>query len=86
MLILVFNVSKLHVFWKFTIKKCRNNNKGISVIAELNMACYCLVTIHKQILTKTTMGVYIDGCCSVDHVNCSLVTPVNRRRQSDGYQ
>ena len=28
---------------------------------------------------------YIDGCCSVDRINCSLVTPVNRQRQSEGF-
>ena len=28
---------------------------------------------------------YIDGYCSVDHINCSLVIPVNRQRQSDSY-
>ena len=30
--------------------------------------------------------IYIDGCRSVDRIDCSLVTPVNRQRQSDGYQ
>ena len=29
---------------------------------------------------------YIDGSCPVDRLSCSLVSPVNRRRQSDGYQ
>ena len=33
-----------------------------------------------------TQVVYIDGCRSVDRINCSLVTLVNRQRQSDGYQ
>ena len=28
---------------------------------------------------------YINGSCSVDRINCSLVIPVNRQRQSDGY-
>ena len=28
----------------------------------------------------------VDGCSSVDLVNCSLVTPVSRQTQSDGYQ
>ena len=28
----------------------------------------------------------IDGCHSVDRINCSLVTPVSRQMQSDGYQ
>ena len=28
----------------------------------------------------------IDGCRSVDRINCSLVTPVSRQMQSDGYQ
>ena len=28
---------------------------------------------------------YIDGSCSVDRINCSLVIPVNRQRQSEGY-
>ena len=28
---------------------------------------------------------YIDGCRSVDRMNCSLVTPVNKQRQSDSY-
>ena len=27
---------------------------------------------------------YIDGCRSVDPINCSLVTPVNRQTLSDG--
>ena len=30
--------------------------------------------------------IYIDSCHSVDHIDCSLVTPVNRQRQSDGCQ
>ena len=29
---------------------------------------------------------YIDGSCAVDCINCSLVTPVSRLMQSDGYQ
>ena len=29
---------------------------------------------------------YIVGSCSVDRLNCSLVIPVSRLRQSDGYQ
>ena len=29
---------------------------------------------------------YIDGSRSVDHINCSLVIPVSRQRQSDGYK
>ena len=28
---------------------------------------------------------YMDGYRSVDRINCSLVIPVNRQRQSDGY-
>ena len=35
---------------------------------------------HKAKSTK-----YIDCCRSVDHVKCSLVTPVNGQRQSDVY-
>ena len=27
----------------------------------------------------------MDGSCSVDHINCSLVIQVNRQRQSNGY-
>ena len=27
----------------------------------------------------------IEGSCSVDRINCSLVTPVSRQTQSDGY-
>ena len=27
----------------------------------------------------------IDSCRSVDHINYSLITPVNRQMQSDGY-
>ena len=27
----------------------------------------------------------IDGSCSVDHIKCSLVTPVSRQMHSDGY-
>ena len=27
---------------------------------------------------------YIDGSCSVDRINCSLVIPINRQMQSDG--
>ena len=30
--------------------------------------------------------VYIDGCRAVDCINYSLVTPVNRQTQSDGYE
>ena len=26
----------------------------------------------------------IDGSCSVDRINCSLVIPINRQMQSDG--
>ena len=37
---------------------------------------------HHLILS---LSQYIDGCRSVDHVNCRQVTPVNRQRQSDGY-
>ena len=29
-------------------------------------------------------NVYIDGSCSVDRINCSLVFPINRQMQSDG--
>ena len=39
-------------------------------------------------LTNTFMTcsiTYIDGCRSVGRINHSLVTPVNRQRQSDGY-
>ena len=31
-------------------------------------------------------GRYIDGCRAVDRINYSLVTPVSRQTQSDGYQ
>ena len=31
-------------------------------------------------------GIFVRyGCCAVDHINCSLVTPVSRQMQSDGY-
>ena len=36
----------------------------------------------KTLYTK----VFIDGSCSVDRINWSLVIPINRHRQSDGYQ
>ena len=29
---------------------------------------------------------YIVGSCAVDHINYSLVTPVNRQMQSEGYE
>ena len=29
---------------------------------------------------------YIEDCRAVDYINCSLVTPVSRQTQSDGYQ
>ena len=32
------------------------------------------------------LWLYIDGSCSVDRISCSQVSPVNRQRQSDGYQ
>ena len=41
------------------------------------------VELLSQILK--TMIKYIDGCSSVDHINCSLVTPVSGKTQSDGY-
>ena len=28
----------------------------------------------------------IDGCHAIDRIKCSLVTPVNRQTQSDGYE
>ena len=42
---------------------------------------------HRKIAFKVLVLIkYIDGSCSVDHKSCSLVSPVNRQRQSDGYQ
>ena len=29
---------------------------------------------------------YIDSSCAVDRINYSLVTPVNRQTQGDGYE
>ena len=29
---------------------------------------------------------YIDGCRSIDHIHYSLIAPVNRQKQSDGYE
>ena len=28
---------------------------------------------------------YIDGCRSIGHINCSIMSPVNIQTQSDGY-
>ena len=44
--------------------------------------------IDRQIFIEWSCesGTYINVCHSVDRINCSLVTPENRQRQSDGYQ
>ena len=34
---------------------------------------------------EAQMYKYIDGSCSVDCINCSLVSPVSRQMQSDGF-
>ena len=34
---------------------------------------------------KSSNNTLIDGCCSFGRINCSLVTPVNIQRHSDGY-
>ena len=34
---------------------------------------------------NTDLLLYTDGCRSVDRINCGLVTPVSRQRQSDGF-
>ena len=36
-------------------------------------------------LSQVKVESYIDGCRSVDRINCSLVTPVSWQTQSDGY-
>ena len=33
---------------------------------------------------KDRLEEYIDSSCSVDHINCSLLIPINRQMQSDG--
>ena len=40
---------------------------------------------HFIVVHNDTSSTYIDGCRSVDRIICSLVTPVNRQRQSDSY-
>ena len=42
------------------------------------------VNLKKLIETKLG-GLYIDGSCPVDRINDSLVPPVNRPVQSDGF-
>ena len=50
------------------------------VIVGVNSSQLNFVTYEHQ------SYVFIDGSRSVDRLNCSLVTPVNRQRQSVGYQ
>ena len=42
-------------------------------------------TINPGKVIASTVTPYIDGSRAVFCINCSLVTPVSRQRQSDGY-
>ena len=49
---------------------------------------FCLATREEArtvpMLRLNFFWIYIDGSCSVDCINCSLVIKVSRQRQSDG--
>ena len=45
-----------------------------------------LLKIFSVILCENDIDfIYRDGCSSVSHIKCSLVTPVSGQMQSDGY-
>ena len=45
-----------------------------------------LLKIFSVILCENDIDfIYIDGCSSVSHINCSLVTPLSGQMQSDSY-
>ena len=62
------------VHWTVIISKVEFQSFTLTSNERHCQICKCIVS------TK-----YIDGCRSVDCINCSLVTPVNRQSQSDGY-
>ena len=41
--------------------------------------------VARRLVDPAIGDTFIDGSRSVDHINCSLVTPVNRQTQSDSY-
>ena len=87
--------SLLFPFWRrFILLPIKNLNflflhltdQNVSISRDLNkwrntkiILKFCPLPSHIQI------SIYIDGCCAVVRINFSLVTPVNRQRQSEGY-
>ena len=61
---------------------------GLNTRLSLVVPKKVMVFIHISLVLNTgeSSDIYIDGSRSVDHRNRNLVTPVNRQRQSDGYQ
>ena len=57
----------------------KNNGLNLNLIKIETLKNLSIVSNGKSLT-------YIDGSCAIDHINFSLVTPVSRQMQSDGYQ
>ena len=58
-----------------------HNKAWLSQVEEKNIG-----DAEQQTCQVFKSQAYIDSSCSVDCIKCSLIIPVSRQRQSDGYK